>query len=73
MICCCRSFAQTCSKLQNTLPEVLSRPAGSEKDDLVRLSFNATEVVYSVIPLSAFAHHFCFYWDFLSSMFYDLL
>ncbi|KHN47532.1 RNA polymerase II C-terminal domain phosphatase-like 3 [Glycine soja] len=40
------SFAQTCSKLQNTLPEVLSRPAGSEKDDLVRLSFNATEVVF---------------------------
>ncbi|KHN13828.1 RNA polymerase II C-terminal domain phosphatase-like 3 [Glycine soja] len=42
------SFAQTCSKLQNALPEVLSRPADSERDDLVRLSFNATEVVYSV-------------------------
>jgi len=27
---------------------VFSRPADSEKDDLIRLSFNAIEVVYSV-------------------------
>lgn len=42
------SFAQTSSRLLNALPQVFSRPADSEKDDLIRLSFNAIEVVYSV-------------------------
>ncbi|KOM36704.1 hypothetical protein LR48_Vigan03g008500 [Vigna angularis] len=42
------SFVQTSSRLLNALPEVFSRPADSEKDDLIRLSFNAIEVVYSV-------------------------
>ncbi|XP_027349829.1 RNA polymerase II C-terminal domain phosphatase-like 3 [Abrus precatorius] len=42
------SFAETCCRLKNALPEVLSRPADSEKDDLVRLAFNAVEVVNSV-------------------------
>ncbi|RDX93654.1 RNA polymerase II C-terminal domain phosphatase-like 3, partial [Mucuna pruriens] len=40
------SFAQTCCMLLNAFPQVLSRPADSEKDDLVRLSFNAIEVVF---------------------------
>lgn len=48
MIYYCRSFAQTSSRLLNALPQVFSRPADSEKDDLIRLSFNAIEVVYSV-------------------------
>ncbi|XP_061367031.1 RNA polymerase II C-terminal domain phosphatase-like 3 [Gastrolobium bilobum] len=45
------SFAETCYKLQNalqSLPEVLSGLAVSEKDDLVRLSSNAIEIVNSV-------------------------
>ncbi|KAK7394290.1 hypothetical protein VNO78_14812 [Psophocarpus tetragonolobus] len=42
------SFAQTCSRLKNAIRKVLSKPADSEKDDLVCLSFNAIEVVYSV-------------------------
>lgn len=42
------SFPQTCYRLQNALPQVSSRPADPEKDGLVRLSFNAIEVVYSV-------------------------
>ncbi|TKY64956.1 RNA polymerase II C-terminal domain phosphatase 3 [Spatholobus suberectus] len=41
------SFAQTCSRLQNAIPQVVSR-TDSEKDDLVRLSFDTIEVVYSV-------------------------
>nr|KYP64844.1 hypothetical protein KK1_019455 [Cajanus cajan] len=42
------SFPQACYRLQNALPQVSSRPADPEKDGLVRLSFNAIEVVYSV-------------------------
>ncbi|KAK7295619.1 hypothetical protein RJT34_18530 [Clitoria ternatea] len=42
------SFAETCCRLRNALPQVVSETANSEKDDIVRLSFNAIEVVYSV-------------------------
>ncbi|CAJ1838307.1 unnamed protein product [Sphenostylis stenocarpa] len=42
------SFTQTSSRLLNVLPEVLLRPADSEKDDLIRLLLNAIEVIYSV-------------------------
>ncbi|KAL2329689.1 hypothetical protein Fmac_017270 [Flemingia macrophylla] len=42
------SFAQTCCRLQNAFSQVSSRPADSEKDDLVRLSSNAIEVIHSV-------------------------
>lgn len=48
VICCCRSFAQTCCSLQDAIPQVVSGHADSGKDDLVQLSFNAIEVVYSV-------------------------
>ncbi|KAK7340800.1 hypothetical protein VNO77_21513 [Canavalia gladiata] len=42
------SLAETCCRLRNAFPQVLSRTDDSEKDDLVRLSFNAIEMVYSV-------------------------
>lgn len=52
---CCRSFAETCTRLQSALQSFLqgiSGPAVSgNDDDLVRLSFNAIEVVYSVRSL----------------------
>jgi hypothetical protein len=47
--CSCRSFAETCTRIQGALrSKVFSGLAGSEKDDLVCLSFNAIKVVYSV-------------------------
>lgn len=42
------SFAQTCCCLQDAIPQVVSGHADSGKDDLVQMSFNAIEVVYSV-------------------------
>ena len=61
--CSCRSFAETCSRIQGTLQsKVFSGFDSSEKDDLVRLLFNAVEVVYSVRPLrSYYLLHFLMY------------
>ncbi|RHN64231.1 putative protein-serine/threonine phosphatase [Medicago truncatula] len=43
------SFAETCTRIQSALQsKVFSGIAGSEKDDLVCLLFNAVEVVYSI-------------------------
>lgn len=66
---CCRSFAETCTRIQSALQsKVFTGPADSEKDDLVRLSFNAIEVVYSVRPIQRFLF-VAVYFDILSFWF----
>jgi hypothetical protein len=67
--CYCRSFAETCSRIQGTLQskvfllgDFCSCRSFAEKDDLVRLLFNAVEVVYSVRPLrDHYLLHFLMY------------
>lgn len=47
--CSFRSFAETCTRLQSALQSKMFD--GSEKDVLVRLSFSAVNVIFSVRPL----------------------
>lgn len=50
--CCCRSFAETISRLLRVLQsKLLSGPAVSEKDYVIRLLYNAIEIVHSVRTL----------------------
>lgn len=57
--CFCRSFAETCTRLQSALQSKMF--AGSEKDVLVPLLFNSVKVIYSVRPLEIFI---CFTFEF---------